>query len=965
MRFERLIVAITFSASLSGIMLPLCAVAQDERRAAGIEFFEKRIRPVLVTHCYKCHSKDEKKQGGLLLDSRATIRRGGDTGPAVVPGKPAESELIAALRYESFEMPPKGKLPANVIADFVKWIRIGAPDPRDGDTDPIEESQASYAEAREYWSYQPITRPNPPVIKATAWPRSDIDRLILARLESAGFSPNKDASREVLLRRVYFSLIGLPPSPGEVEAFVSSSDPQAFERVVGQLLRSPRFGEKFGRHWLDVVRFSESSGGGRTRIFQEAWQYRDYVIDAFNQDKPFDQFIAEQIAGDLLSTESDAAAKAALTATSLMSIGPINYELQDKELLDMEVVDEQLTVIGKAFMGMTIGCARCHDHKFDPIPTRDYYALAGILKSTKTLNHANVSNPIMRSLPVNDQQKQLLAAHAARVALIQKEIKAWDAKLKKLNGQQVAGQKSIPRDQVNGLSIDETEARLVGKWATSVSVAGFVGESYHHTSDPNAAAHYEFKPGDRRKADVRLSYTANPNRASNVSVEVWHAGGQTVRRVDMKKTPEIDGSFVSLGTFEFKDSLKVVIKGIDANGVVIADCVQTLVVSDAQRAESLASVKGGQGTPGGAPDASDQDRKKVESRLASLRKRLKDMQKEAPSPVPVVMSVEEAAKPGNCHLCIRGNVHNPGVEVPRGFLSVMTGGKPADIPDGASGRREFAEWIAGPDNTLTSRVIANRVWYWLTGVGLVRTTDNFGITGESPSHPKLLDWLATELRSNGWSVRHLIRTILLSRTWQLSSEPSQDAQRIDPDNRLLSHAHRRRLEAESIRDAILSVSGQLDLAAGGSTIRPGSTTEFNYQFNDVSLDGRRRSVYVPVFRNTLLDLFEVFDFADPNLTRGRRTTSTLPTQGLYLMNSPWVMEQSQYAAKRLLAIEDLSDGQRLEHAHLLYFGRLPTPAERGLAKQYLAAAEDESGRLRVWSELCHVLYASIDFRYLR
>ena len=550
---------------------------------------------------------------------------------------------------------------------------------------------------------------------------------------------------------------------------------------------------------------------------------------------------------------------------------------------------------------------------------------------------------------------------------MQKEIKTLDAKLKKLTGQQVAAKKSIPRDQVNGLSIDETEARLVGKWASSVFEAGFVGKAYHHTSDPNAAAHYEFKPGNRGQAEVRLSYTASSNRASNVSVEIWHAGQQTVRKVDMKKAPQIDGSFVSLGTFEFEDSLKVIIKGTGSNGVVIADCVQVLVVSDAQKAESLASVREGKGVAKNKPaeDASEQDRKEIASKLAELRQRLKDMQKEAPSPVSVVMSVEEAAKPGNCHLCIRGNVHNPGVEVPRGFLSIMTDGKPADIPDGASGRREFAEWIAGPDNTLTSRVIANRVWYWLTGVGLVRTTDNFGITGESPSHPQLLDWLATELQSNGWSIRHLVRTIVLSRTWQLSSEPSQDALRLDPNNRLFSHAHRRRLEAESIRDAILSVSGQLDLTAGGSTIRPGSTTEFDYRFNDVSLDGRRRGVYVPVFRNTLLDLFEVFDFADPNLTRGRRTTSTLPTQGLYLMNSPWVMEQSQHAAERLLATENLSDNERLERAHLQFFGRLPTPTERGLAEQYLAAATNEADRIRVWPELCHVMFASIDFRYLR
>lgn len=938
----------------------------DAVDAAGLEFFEKRIRPVLVAHCYDCHSAGKKKQGGLLLDSRMAIRRGGDSGPAVVPGRPNQSQLIEALRYESVEMPPKGKLPESIVKDFVKWIRIGAPDPREGDVDPAEESETTYEEARQHWSYQPILRPKAPTVRAAEWPRSDIDRFILARLEAGGLVPSDDASREVLLRRAYFTLIGLPPSPDEIAAFLNDTDANAFEKVVDRLLESPRFGERFARHWLDVVRFSESSGGGRTRIFEEAWRYRDYVIDAFNLDKPFDRFVAEQIAGDLLPASSDAEAKAALTATSMLAIGPINYELQDKELLDMEVVDEQLTVIGKAFLGMTIGCARCHDHKFDPIPTRDYYALAGILKSTKTLNHSNVSNPVMRPLPLNDRQKERAVAHQARVAPVQKLIGELEAELKRMGTPAQNLEASIPASRVAGLVIDETNARLTGNWRLSTSEPVRIGESYHFTTDPGAEAHYEFQLDGRGRAEVRLSYTAHSNRAANVAVDVWHAGGQTTRAINMQRRPSINRAFYSLGAFDFDGSLKVVIKARGAQGTVIADCVQVLALKVGQKPDQVASLVG-DAEAGADGDTTAERRLQIEATLAEQREQLKQLQQLAPAPASVVMSVEDAAAPGNCRLCIRGNVHNLGEEVPRGFLSVMDNRGSTPISENTSGRRELAEWIGSPDNTLTSRVIANRIWFWLTDAAIVRSTDNFGTAGELPSHPELLDWLATEFSSNHWSMRHLIRTIVLSRTWQLSSEPGPEAMRLDPDNRLLSYMPRRRLEAEAIRDAILSVSGQLDLTMGGTTIRPGSKSEFNYQFNDAQLDGRRRSVYVPVFRNRLLDLFEVFDFADPNLPKGRRTSSTLPTQGLYLMNSPWVMERSEHAARRLLEIEGLTDTARVERAYHIMLGRAPTPAELGLAESFLGAQSDADAATQtaVWSEFCHVLMASIDFRHLK
>jgi len=970
------------------LLLAACATAawspaaegQDSKSAEGLAFFETRIRPVLVEHCYECHSAGGKLQGGLVLDTRAGIRRGGDSGPAVVPSAAADSLLLEALRYESFEMPPTGRLPDEVIADFEKWIRIGAPDPRDGDSVPASKQtsvEAMLEAGRAYWSFQPVQDPAPPDVQDTDWCRNGLDRFVLARMEAAGLKPGSDAEKDTLLRRLSFDLTGLPPTPEELAAFLADDEAGAYERIVDRLLESPRFGERWGRHWLDVVRFSESSGGGRTRIFPEAWRYRDYVIESFQQDKPFDRFITEQIAGDLLPDDSVEAGRANLVATSFLAIGPTNYELQDKELLTMEVVDEQIDTIGKVFLGMTIGCARCHDHKFDPIPTRDYYALAGIFRSTKSLNHANVSDPVMRMLPVEPEQQRALEEHAQRVAPLKQRIAELEKQLKPA-APAVAGRKSVPLKDVvgaeRGMVLDDSDPRVrrTGDWTASSSIAGFVGAGYLHSRDPEARLEYPLEVADGAILEARLSWTPASNRASAVVVTVHHADGETARTLDMQSVPPIDGTFASLGRFRFEGEARVSIACVDVDGVVIADAVQFLEVAELKAGSasgavpSLVGAAAGTGTNAagsGGPDA--EEKKRLEAELAGLRKELKREAADGPPPVPVVMSVEEESTTGDCRICIRGNVHNEGDVVPRGFLSVMTRGRAAEIPDGESGRRQLAAWIASRENTLTARVYVNRVWYWLFGEGLVRTTSNFGTAGERPSHPELLDWLAVRFTEDGWSTRRLIRMIVLSRTYRQSSVPSTAAEETDPHNRWLSHMRRRRLDAESLRDAMLAISGQLDLTPGGSTIRPGASTEFGYVFNDVGLDGRRRSVYVPVFRNSLLDVFEVFDFADPNLPMGRRNVSTLPTQSLYLMNSPWVRQQAHATAERLTMNEALSDTERIELAHVLCFSRYPTPAERELAERYLAAADSPAARGERWTQFVQALFGSLDFRYVR
>ncbi len=958
------------AAAISVVTLQCNYAADPSEKQQGVEFFEKKIRPVLVQHCYKCHSVTSKNvRGGLLLDTRAGMRRGGESGAAVIPRKPEASVLIDAIRYEGFEMPPKQRLPKSVIADFMKWIRMGAPDPREGG-EVSNSAGIDFEKGRQFWSFQPIRDPKVPSVKDAAWPRTEIDRFIRSRQEAQRVNPTGDATRRVLIRRAYFDLIGLPPSAEEISRFLEDKSPDAFEDLIDRLLASRHFGERWGRHWLDVVRFAESSGGGRTRIFDNAWRFRDYVIKSFNQDKPFDEFVAEQIAGDLLPHESVEQARDQLTATGFLVLAPTNYELQDKELLDMEVIDEQLDTLGKAFLGMTIGCARCHDHKFDPIPTTDYYAMAGIFKSTRTLIHANVSNFVQRPLAVSAERQQLLTAYKQKAD----PLKARIGEIK--NQLQVANGKSQTRvakvDSLPGLIIDDWQAELKGAWSRSSSIKQYVGDGYRYAGAGKSSARFatnKLKPG---RYEVRLAYSANPNRSSKVTTTIEHAKGTATKVVSHRRQPALGRLFVSLGQYEFSANgpAAVTILCRGADGVVIADAVQFLPASAADK------------LPRVAPGNSKVNQAALQTELKRLEADLKELGKHAPPSPPIVMSVEENDKPADCHVCVRGSVHNQGDEIPRGFLRVVefAGDK---IQAGDSGRLELARWIGSPQNPLTARVIVNRVWHHLFGAGLVRTVDNFGRTGELPSHPELLDYLTSRFIEDGWSTKSAIKRIMLSRTYQLSSkssfnrEPTATASvdsstidvkqpiSIDLENRLLWKMNRRRLDAEAIRDAILTLSGQLDLTQGGSTIQKDAKSEFGYKIRS-----NRRSVYVPVFRNTLHELFEVFDFADPNLAIGRRSTSTLPTQALYMMNSPFSLEHSRHAARLLLKEKGLSDTMRIQTVYVNSLGRRPSSAEQDLAlkfiDQYIANNDDKADatEIEAWGQFYQAIFASIDFRYV-
>ena len=929
-------------------------VCAAEPTTESLAFFEKKIRPVLVEHCYKCHSaSSEKVKGGLLLDTRDGIRKGGESGHAVVPGDLKESLLISALKHDDFEMPPKKMLPAAVIADFEKWIQDGAADPRRATHLVAKPDSIDIEAGRKHWAYQPLRTPAIPEVTDVAWPANDIDRFILARLESAGLQPGADAKKITLVRRLYFDLIGLPPTPEEIARFVDDKSPKAYENIVDRLIKSPRFGERWGRHWLDVVRYAESMSL-RSRLLKHAWRYRDYVIEAFNDDLPYDQFLTQQLAGDLLEASSVDAQRQNLIATTFLVMGDALLENQNKSQLDMDVVDEQLDVIGKGLLAQTITCARCHDHKFDPIPTSDYYAMAGILKNVQGLKHSNVSTTMEIPLPITEEVKRALEIHNLSVSRLQSEINTLKPKVTG-NGLPPVQAKDLP-----GIVVDNTDAKATGKWAKSSGVPNHVGSEYLYSNTSGSKVIYPVKFSKGGKYEVRISGAQHPNRAPKALVTVLHNGGSKSFRIDQRKAPgtfnkdRSDDYFQSLGVFEFPsgqwDAIEISTKG--GGGFVVADAVQFLPVDNDGKVTNPHISQ-----PVKKFSAAEQQA--LKTRMAKLTAEHSALKKRKPVPE-MVNSAVEKKKPTDLKIHIRGSIDHLGAIAPRGVLQVANYGSAPEMPNSSSGRLELAQWIVDPANPLTSRVMANRVWHWLFGAGLVRTVDNFGTIGESPSHPKLLDHLAVNFIQQGWSVKKLIHTIVLSRTYRLST--SRGEQSKDPENRLLAHTNRRRLDAESLRDTMLSVGGTLKLEMGGATFPANLKTDVGFRFQSP-----RRSVYVPVFRSSLPEFFEVFDFANPSLVTGRRDVSTVAPQALFMMNHAFVRSQAKLTAERLLRESQLKEANRIDHAYLQILGRHATEAEVSLSQEFLKAVIDttEKGQVEAWTQMVQSLFSTIDFRYLR
>jgi cytochrome c553 len=868
---------------------------------AQTEFFEKRIRPVLVEKCYGCHSADaERVKGGLLLDTREGIRHGGESGHAVVPGDTNQSLLLTAMKWEDkdMRMPPEkegGKLSDEVIADFEKWIQMGAPDPREGSGVKPVAKEWDIAKGREFWAFQPPKSAPAPTVKDAAWPRSDVDRYLRAAQEAKGLKPVADADPRTLVRRIYFDLIGLPPTPLEVEAFVAESvrNPQsAIESLVDRLLASPQFGERWGRHWLDVARYAESTGRERNFTFPEAYRYRDYVIAALNADKPYDEFLREQIAGDLLPHRSDDERNEHLIATGFLALGPKGLNEKNREQFRMDLIDEQIDTTTRAVLGVTVACARCHDHKFDPIPQKDYYAVAGIFRSTDT--HFGTGSATYNKAGQKNKNGTAL------LPLVSKE-------------QPEPMPASAPAEQTAPAArpdIDEMLKRMAAR-------------------DPKIAARLQnLSPEQKRAFAERFA-------GKNGSAPAPAAPTSAAK-------PNYDELLKRLAQRDPKKAARL--KNLP----------------EKQRADILRKYAEKAGLVAGAGMKARKSGKGDDAATAS------------PSG-PVAMGVKEGS-PTDARLLVRGEIEQPGESVPRGFVQVMINGPAPAIPADASGRLEFAEWLTSPTNPLTARVAVNRIWMHLFGDGLVRTPDNFGATGEKPSHPELLDALALQFIRDGWSVKKFVRSLVLSRTYQLSSAVDRTAIAADPDNRLLWRAAPRRLDAEALRDAMLAVSGQIDLVpAKGSAVSAIGDGYIGRGIRPESFTGyetTRRSVYLPVVRDFVPEVLEIFDFAEPSLVVAERDVTNVPSQALYLMNNSFVRTQAAAMAKRVLAAPAVD---RIALAYQLALSRPPTDAERLRADRYLRGDADGLQRVNYasdasvqdWATFCQALFACAEFRFVR
>jgi Protein of unknown function (DUF1553)/Protein of unknown function (DUF1549)/Planctomycete cytochrome C len=816
-----------------------CSVAMAAHGTAddGVLYFEKYIRPLLIEYCYECHSASSKEfKGGLRLDDRKAWQEGGNSGPAIVPGEPDASLVIKAVMSSDPDerMPPDDRLSNDAINHLKHWIAMGAPDPREFQAaQKTTSNPADPIAGREHWAFRPLNASHPPIVEGNQATHSAIDAFIRDGWKQAGLVPSKPADDRVIVRRLSYQLTGLPPSIEQMDSFASNSQPNRKEQLVDQLISSPRFGERFGRHWLDLARFADSNGLDENFLFREAWRYRNWVIDAINSDQPFDRFVLEQIAGDLLPYQDIEQRDRQRVGAGFMVIGPKVLLGNDEKRQRMEIADEQLETIGKTFLGQTLGCARCHDHKFDPVPTADYYAMAGILTSAQVM-----------------ERRYML------------------------------GEQRVME-------------RLVG--------LGAQGDQL----DEEYEKYWRERPKVKARADKA------------------RAALEALKKSDQPAVDEIAKSNV----------------------------------------DAVAQ---------GANDASTEMQKRIDAQTA-LVAQLDGVLAKPPSIPPRAMIPTDADKPADENIRVSGQFDRLGKVVPRGYLSVVSSESNFyQIPPQESGRIQLAEWLTDEHygaGRLVARVMANRIWHHLMGRGIVRTVDNFGRTGETPSHPELLDYLATRLIESGWSIKLLVREIVLSDTFALSSHHDQGNFSTDPDNRRWWRAERRRLEPEALRDTILAVAGQLDLTPMNSSV-----AYLGDQATGVGNNVRRktdfpaRSIYLPVIRNDLPELFDVFDFANPHTTTGARPQTMVAPQGLFMLNDTMVMNAAEATAKRFMVQPDTVDAM-----FEIVLGQTPSDAQRSavvdfvkgtiqkLSDQKVAEAERP---LRAWSMACQAVFASSQFQFL-
>lgn len=873
------------------VVLSACGLHAAEYSAEQVDFFESKIRPVLIKECYGCHSnKTGNARGGLRLDTRELTHIGGSSGPAVVPGNLDESLLFNAIIHEDFVMPPKRKLSSNVIADFRTWIEMGAPDPRESEVQTINPTvtEADIEQARKsFWAYQPPKLIEPPAYNDHEWPINDIDRFVLSKLEESDLEPAVEASPHQILRRLCFDLVGLPPTPDQIEFFESywqRSPDKAVAMVVDRLLDSPQFGERWGRHWLDVVRYAESTGREVNMTYPHAWRYRDFVIDSFNDDKPFNEFVQQQIAGDLMPAETDEQWAENLVATTFLAMGAKNVNEQNRVQFQADLVDEQIDATTRVFMGMSVSCARCHDHKFDAFSQADYYALAGVFSNATTYFGNPPSSLGTFTTPQRKRQSSLIR---------------------------------LPIEDPS--PFDESYSRA--------ELADLRREMESLMADAAALRRNRSSSGNANSQRQRIALA---NKLSDLSAKL------------------------------------------------------AVVDSDGQ-------------------------------------------------PISYCMGVQERTAPRDVPILVRGEIDQRANVVERGLPLVFD--SQLEINSNESGRLEIARWLGSSENPLTSRVMVNRIWQNLIGQGLVSSTENFGVTGSFPSHPDLLDYLAVQFENHNWSTKSVIRAITTSRVYRMNTAFSEYAHELDPNNQLLWRANPRRLDAEALRDAMLSISGELDkerprgsLVAQHGYVRvregilgdpreaarsafegmrgrmrgsfqnsrrggPFQQRGFQRTYGSSREDARNevakamrsvshqldmedakfRSVYLPIVRDHVPRSLDVFDFADANSIVGTREKSNTPNQALYMLNNPFVIQQSVAFANKV-ASHSSNLNKQIDYAFNLAYGRSATSREQQLTSAFFRSFDSSAEQYRNFrtstrdqlalSIFCQSLFASAEFRFL-
>lgn len=1051
--------------------------------AAANEFFESKIRPVLVEQCYSCHSADSKQvRGGLLVDHQAGLLRGGDSGPAIVAGNPDESLLIGALKHESFEMPPKGRLPDTVIDDFIHWIEIGAPDPRTElpSHNQSQTNSLNIKDAKKFWSFQPI-RPQPvPSVIRTQWPNNEIDYFILHQLEAKNLKPVSPATKHQWIRRATFDLTGLPPTPEEIAAFLADYSTTARETVIQRLLDSPHYGERWGRHWLDVARYAEDQAHTfAVKPSDSAHRYRDWVIKAFNDDLPYNAFVKLQIAADLMPLSLEQRYQH-LPALGFFGLGAQYYKNSDAAKARADELDDRVDTLTRGFLGLTVSCARCHDHKYDPIPTQDYYSLAGVFQSCRLNDYPLVSEEQIKNYDLA-QQRIKSAEQSLKDFVAENKQQASEAQASRLAEYVMATirfRRSISTQKPDSIDQLATELalskQLLNRWIEAAKpehqkknqvlkpLFDLLAKS-EQLDDENFALASRKLAGDLQSTLVE----AIEIRAGKIKPTVNRSGGPNQPGTPIFSTPEITKQFpivdievkldnakelylvitdagngkscdhadwisprfqttegeVLLTDLKWKDletgfgsvninksvsgqplriantqfdnglgshapsiityevpatATKFIARvGLDNGGSDQGVCGEQASVQFrvyTERPNDYDLILQGELKPDQIPltkqqsdllnlafsddgllTISDEHLEQIladpaRQQLTSLRDELRLAQQEKLAPYPVAHTITDA-KPTDLNVYIRGNPARQGELAPRRFLRILSDDTPQAFTQG-SGRLELAQAIAHEDNPLTARVIVNRVWQHHFGRGLVATPSNFGSIGQRPSHPELLDFLALRLIENGWSLKSLHRDIMLSSTYNLSSNNDPNNNQSDADNEWLWRMNRRRLDVEAWRDALLAVSGRLDPTMGGPSM------------NLDAADNLRRTVYGKVSRHELNSLLRLFDFPDANITSERRSETTVPQQQLFVLNSPFMINQSKALAKRFFEDQTDPPESNIKRAFMLLYGRPATTKEIKIGSNFLQLPDQSNAELTRAQQYAQVLLAANEFTFI-